>query len=212
MSLDKSKQQPYTLKNDESKDIWSFENYLKELQRNESFGVKEVVRIPQQEVQKNFLTGQEETIQFSLIVLSSGAVVKGTCTITPKGDSPSRGDGHSATFKLDLSNIHTEKEAREAFENFEELLTAYDLKNHPAGKPLKYYTAGGGEWNALGNQIKIEKLKEHEQQFMERGIDVYVNDMKIIDASRLRNAPERERTPKPWDVPRGAPDLKNIKK
>ncbi len=199
----------FTVKVDQdASDEWSFEKYLRDNQQR--FNLRAVARVPQKEVKTNFATGLQETVEFELVLMSSGASVKGSYTVSPGSGGGGGSSQKGSTLTLDLSNVNTEAEAREAFERFQDILLSRDSQNHPAGKKLEYFTQGGGQWNELGNKIKIEKLQDVKmaQKFIDRGIDVYVNGQKIIDASsKLKNEPPQARKPKPWDIPTvpGAP-------
>lgn len=182
--------------------IWQFEDFLNANQQ--VYGAKEIGRTKQKEVKTNFAGDEEETVEFELTLMSDGSSIKGSFTTTPGKGKGGGGRGKDGSFTLDLSNIRSEAQAREAFEKFHALTIAFDLKTHPANSPLNIFTHGDSKWKALGDQTKIEALLKRAGDFRERGIEVRLNNQLIVGPKPKddfkNSSTQATKKPKPWEV------------
>lgn len=185
---------------------WQIKDFLK--QNEKKFDISNVITIPQEEKRTTF-GGEKETISFDLMILKDGSVVKGN--ITTKKD-PDGGGGNASSFSADMSNVKSPEEAKEVLSKLLDLTLETKLRFHPAGTELRLYRQGMDKWDDVARQVEEEKCAQYAAKFQEKGIKVYFNDKLMIpDApdGDLENASlEKKREPKPWDVPRGAPDAR----
>lgn len=182
--------------------IWQFEDFL--TANGKQYGVHEVSRKPQKEVKTSF-DGQEiETVEFDLMLQSDGSSIKCNFKTTP-APGGKKGGRKESEFSMDLSNIHTEAQAKQAFKQFHSLMWDFHLKHHPANTPLKVYQGGSRRWKSIDEQIAIDAIQDRAEAFRERGIEVYV-DGKLIVGPRpeddLKEGSRESKRPKSFDIPR----------
>lgn len=190
--------QPYTVNQKfEGHGLWQFEEFIRG--NAQQYGVREISRKTEKEVKKNF-EGEGETVEFDLIMMSDGSSIKCSFKITPPKNKNDSAKG--STFSMDLSNIRTPEQAKEAFDKFHALTTDFALKNHPANKPAYIFTNGPEKWKEIGNQSKIESIQKRAEAFRERGIEVYLNNQLIIGRKPEDDLKTTKRLPKAFDVPR----------
>lgn len=185
---------------------WQIKDFLS--QNKDKFNIENVAKIPQKEIKTNMM-GQKETIEFDLMTLKDGTVVKANVTTTKDPDD----DGNKSSFGVDMSNINDPKEAKEVLSKLLDITLQSHLRFHPAGTELRLYGRGMGKWSELAKEVEKEKCAEYAAAFQERGIKLYMGDKLMVDEKpepdgELENASQEKRRGKAWDVPKGAPDAR----
>lgn len=188
--------------------IWQFEDFLKD--NGNQYGVREVARKPQKEVKTSFDGQEQETVEFDLILYSDGSSIKCSFTTTPPPGGK-KGGRTGSEFSMDLSNIHTEAQAKQAFDQLHSLMWDFHLKHHPANTPLKIFSSGSQRWKSIDEQSAIEAIQNRAGAFRERGIEVYLNSQLMVGpkpeddlkvSSRDTKRPKSFRIPHPPRVPK----------
>lgn len=185
---------------------WQLKDFLN--QNKDKLNIGSVGVVPQKEV-KN-LGDAKEVLEFDLVYLKDGSVVK--ANITTKKEPDSKGnDGNKSSFSVDMSKITDPADAKLVLSKLLDVALQTKLRFHPAGTELKMYSEGMGKWAELAKEVEKEKCAEYAQAFQEKGIKLYMNDQLMIDETpeaEIELSSEEKRPSKPWDVPRGAPDAK----
>jgi hypothetical protein len=186
---------------------WQIKDFL--TQNQEKFDINNVSRIPQKEIKTNMM-GQKETIEFDLMTLKDGTVVKGNVTTIKDPDDD---DSNKSSFGVDMSKITDPEEAKEVLSKLLDITLQSHLRFHPAGTELRLYGQGMGKWAELAKEVEKEKCAEYAAAFQEKGIKLYMSDKLMVDDKpepdgELENSSQEKRRGKAWDVPKGAPDAR----
>ncbi len=184
---------------------WQIKDFL--TQNKDKFNIDNVAKMPQKEIKTNMM-GQKETIEFDLMTLKDGTVVKANVTTRKEPDG-----GNSSSFGADMSNITDPEEAKKVLSKLLDITLQSHLRFHPAGTELRLYGHGMGKWLELAKEVEKEKCAEYAAAFQEKGIKLYIGDKLMVTDKpepdgELENASQEKRRGKAWDVPRGAPDAR----
>lgn len=185
-------------------ELWQVLKFLNE--NKDKLEIKQAYKMgSQKEVSMNYI-GQEETLEFEMIMQSDGSIVKGNYTVLPS-DKPDKGKGGKWT--LDLGHVSDPKKAEEILRKFHNTIILHYLKFHPANKDLTLFSNNGGSWKELDDKLMVKQMQDHADEFRNKGINVYINGKLIVgpkpsleDEQTLTPEPQKRQKAKPWDVPR----------
>ncbi|MGE3318170.1 MAG: hypothetical protein AB7I18_02645 [Candidatus Berkiella sp.] len=186
---------------------WQLKDFLND--NKDKLNIGSVGIVPQKEVRN--LGDAKEVLEFDLVYLKDGSVVKANITTKKEPDGDGN-EGNKSSFSVDMSKIKDPADAKLVLAKLLDVALQTQLRFHPAGTELKLHSEGMGRWAELAKEVEKEKCAEYAQAFQEKGIKLYINDKLMIDdepdAEVENSSQEKHRSSKPWDVPKGAPDAK----